>query len=148
MTEVLFVLTTIFAAYVVYVTVNDAKEQAKTGAAKTPAETPAEPIAAATPAPEASSAPLTPTPTPAPTPAASKKIAPKALAKKGLRDPNTGDVTTAYTNYRFTKRWIKDALVAEGLLDKVYKNNELDAEIEAAIKAALVKLESIEKYQP
>ena len=147
MTEVLFVLTTIFAAYVVYVTVNDAKEQAKTGAAKMPAETPAEPIAAATPAPEASSAPLTPTP--APTPAAAiKKIAPKALAKKGLRDPNTGDVTTAYTNYRFTKRWIKDALVAEGLLDKVYKNNELDAEIEAAIKAALVKLEGIEKYQP
>jgi len=53
-----------------------------------------------------------------------------------------------YSNYRFTKRWIKDALVTEGLIEKVYKNNELDATIEAAIKDALVKLEAIDKYKP
>jgi hypothetical protein len=37
-------------------------------------------------------------------------------------------------------------LVTEGLLDKVYKNDELNAEIEATIKGAVVKLEAIDKY--
>ena len=68
--------------------------------------------------------------------------------KKGLLDPKTGEVTTSYNNYRFTKRWIKDALVSEGLLTKVYKNNELEPAIEATIKAAIVKLEALEKYKP
>jgi hypothetical protein len=67
--------------------------------------------------------------------------------KKGLRDPKTGEVATSYNNYRFTKRWIKDALVSEGLLEKVYKNNELDAATEVAIKEALVKLEGMDKYR-
>ena len=67
--------------------------------------------------------------------------------KKGLRDPKTGEVATSYSNYRFTKRWIKEALVAEGLLEKVYKNNELDAAIEATIKDAVIKLEAIDKYK-
>ena len=65
-----------------------------------------------------------------------------------LVDPTTGEVATVYSNYRFTKRWIKDALVTEGLLDKVYKNTELDAPTEAAIKDAIVKLEAIDKYKP
>jgi hypothetical protein len=34
------------------------------------------------------------------------------------------------------------------LLEKVYRNNELDAPIEAKIKDALVKLEAIDKYKP
>jgi hypothetical protein len=38
--------------------------------------------------------------------------------------------------------------VAEGLVEKVYKNNELDAAIEAKIKDALVKLEALDKYKP
>jgi hypothetical protein len=38
-------------------------------------------------------------------------------------------------------------LVAEGLLEKVYKNNELDAEIETVIKDALIKLEALDKYK-
>jgi hypothetical protein len=34
------------------------------------------------------------------------------------------------------------------LLDKVYKNNELDPAIEVTIKEALIKLEAIDKYKP
>ena len=72
----------------------------------------------------------------------------KTNAKKGLLNPITGEVATTYSNYRFTKRWIKEALVTEGLLEKVYKNNELNADTEADIKAALAKLEVIDKYKP
>jgi len=67
--------------------------------------------------------------------------------KQGLKDPKTGDIATSYNNYRFTKRWIKEALVAEGLLDKVYKNDELNADSEAKIKAAIAKLEALDKYR-
>ena len=69
------------------------------------------------------------------------------IRDRGLKDPKTGDIATTYSNYRFSKRWIKEALVTEGLLEKVYKNNELNAEIEASIKAAIAKLESIEQYK-
>ncbi|WP_349432145.1 hypothetical protein Q9L42_004980 [Methylomarinum sp. Ch1-1] len=50
-------------------------------------------------------------------------------------------------NYRFTKRWVKEALVNEGLLDKIYKNNELDDATNAKIKTALDKLKAMDKYQ-
>ena len=76
--------------------------------------------------------------------------APEATAVKGagLKDPKTGEVATAYGNYRFAKRWIKEALVSEKLVDKVYKNDELNANVEAKIKAGIVKLEGMKKYQP
>jgi hypothetical protein len=67
--------------------------------------------------------------------------------KQGLKDPKTGDIATSYNNYRFTKRWIKEALVAEGLLDKVYKNDELNADSEAKIKVTIAKLEALDKYR-
>jgi len=38
-------------------------------------------------------------------------------------------------------------LVAEGLLDKVYKNDELNAELETKIKSAVLKLEANDKYR-
>jgi hypothetical protein len=37
--------------------------------------------------------------------------------------------------------------VTEGLLDKVYKNNELNADTETAIKQAIAKLEAMDKYR-
>jgi hypothetical protein len=51
-------------------------------------------------------------------------------------------------NYRFSKRWIKEILVTEGLLEKIYKNSELTDEVNGKIKQALVNLRGIEKYQP
>ncbi len=132
MSEALFILTVIFVAYVVYRTVNEQKEPS------TPKAKPEAPkVVAKQPMPEE--------------PATIKKNTSTAAirdsVKKGLREPKTGEVATSYSNYRFTKRWIKDALVTEGLLDKVYKNNELDAAIETTIKDALAKLEAMDKYK-
>jgi hypothetical protein len=189
MTEGLFILTTIFVAYVVYAIINEQKATAKSKApaAKPEARAAAvkeekpqvvvakeKPVAvkpavakAAAPKAAATKAAL---PKPTATTAAAPKVvvAPKAAAKPaattakpavakkapaasapsaGLKDPKTGEVTTAYSNYRFTKRWIKDALVAEGLLDKVYSANELNAATEAKIKTAIGKLEAMSKYK-
>ena len=171
MTEVLFILTTIFVAYVAYALVSEQKAAAKTKAPIAPpekkvvAEEQAKPKAVATKAkPAAAKAAVTKAAAPKPAasktaakPAATKTAAPKVAAKKattaataqaaGLKDPKTGEVAKTYSNYRFTKRWIKDALVAEGLLDKVYTTNELDTATEAKIKSAIAQLESMAKYQ-
>ena len=91
-------------------------------------------------------------PAPAKKPVVAAVPAPAAASNDfkgtGLKDPKSGEVATAYSNYRFTKRWIKEALVAEKLVDKVYKNDELNANIEAKIKAGLIKLEDMGKYKP
>ena len=64
-----------------------------------------------------------------------------------LRNPETGEVAKIPNNYRFSKRWIKEALVKEGFLDKIYKNNELNGESNAKIKQALAELQAMEKYK-
>ena len=147
MSEVLFILTTIFVAYVVYKTVNEQKASPKPSISKAKPEAPK--VVAEQIKPETIAEKDKPTKI---KPATIKKTTPIATnrdtVKTGLRDPKTGEVATTYSNYRFTKRWIKDALVTEGLLEKVYKNNELDATIEAGIKDAIVKLEAIDKYKP
>ena len=136
MSEVLFILTTVFVAYVVYTVVNDQKAPAKAAAKPIKQE---EPVKAA-PA-EQAAAPAKPAPAPAkPAPA-------QAVGKDELRNPKTGEVSKIQNNYRFTKRWIKEALVEEGLVEKVYKNNELDGAVEEKIKAALLKLEAMDKYK-
>ena len=147
MTEGLFILTVIFVAYVVYISVNDRKETSKSAIPKITPEIPKATAA------QLISEDVVKIKKPAPTkqiPIA--KNTPKAkiqtTVKKGLKNPITGGIATTYNNYRFTKRWIKDALVTEGLIEKVYKNTELDPAIEATIKEALVKLESIDKYKP
>jgi hypothetical protein len=144
MTEGLFILTTIFVAYVVYQVVNDQKSSSKSGTQEAVKKTvPVEPPKSQTAAKKEEPA--------APKPVVAEKTpvaAPSQTASKsGLRDPKTGEVSAAHTNYRFTKRWIKEALVAEGFLPKVYKNNELDADTEANIKTALAKLEAMDKYR-
>jgi len=181
MTEGLFILTTIFVAYVVYAIIAEQKATAKPAPAVKP-ETPtakpeAQVAAVAQPKPQVAvanekpavakaAAPKPAAPKAASAKPATKAVTPKTVAKPaaakaapakkaaaapakrtGLKDPKTGDVVTAYTNYRFTKRWIKDALVAEGLLDKVYTANELNPEAETKIKEAIGKLEAMDKYK-
>jgi hypothetical protein len=146
MTEVLFILTTIYVAYVVYTIADEQKsaatptikaEMPKQAATEEPVKaavtaTPATPIAQAKPVKDKAK----PTATIKPT-----------IAKASVRNPKTGEVSGVAANYRFAKRWIKEALVAEGLLDRIYKNNELDAPAEAAIKKALTALAALEKYR-
>ena len=151
MTEVLFILTVIFVAYVVYVVLNENKATPKSSEIKAKPVTPKE--VAEQPKPEAvvkvtKPSTIKPATIKKTTATATPTTTTQDAGKKGLRDPKTGEVATTYNNYRFTKRWIKDALVAEGLLEKVYKNNELNAAIEATIKEAIIKLEAIEKYKP
>ncbi len=150
MTEVLFILTTVFVAYVVYVIVNESKPNAKKTTQPEPQVTEqpvAKPEEVAIKVVKEKKPEVSKKTTPANTAKVTKAAVPATAGKKGLKDPSTGEVATTYSNYRFTKRWIKDALVAEGLLDKVYKNNELDAEVESKIKQAIAKLEEIEKYR-
>lgn len=177
MTEGLFILTTIFVAYIVYTIIGEQKATAKSHAPAAKAETPAaateqaKPQAAVSTEKPAAASKTAASKAAAPKAAATKATAPKAAAKPastkaapakaaaakkapavaaksaGLKDPKTGEVTTAYSNYRFTKRWIKDALVEEGLLEKVYAGKELNAETEAKIKEALGKLEAMDKYK-
>jgi outer membrane biosynthesis protein TonB len=202
MTEGLFILTTIFVAYVVYVIIGEQKATAKskTLAVKpetqvaaveqpkpqvsAPNEKPAslKPATAKTVAPKAAATKTVTPPVAAAKPAAAKSTSAKPVAAKpaapktaakpataraattakpaatkqapaatapsaGLKNPNTGEVAAAYHNYRFAKRWIKEALVSEGLLDKVYPANELNAEIDGKIKEAIAKLEAMDKYK-
>ncbi len=168
MEELIFVLLIIFVAYVVYKSGNEKKEAPKAEEPKKDLETD-NAVAEAKPAASVTAKKATPikpkvikkaTPKVAEIKVATPKVAeikvaeikvaaPKAVAaKKGLKNPLTGEVATSYANYRFTKRWIKDALVAEGLLDQVYKNADLTEAVEANIKAAITKLEALDNYKP
>ena len=141
MTEIFFVLIVIYAAYVIYSVVSDSKKarviddsaEALMSVVHTmppliPEKVKAQPLVK----------PVTKTVV---------KTAKSPATKTGLKNPVTGEIATSYANYRFMKRWIKEALVAEGLLEKVYKSSELNAEIEGGIKNAVARLESIERYQ-
>ena len=146
MTEILAVLTVAFAVYVLYEvfkTVSQSSDSQSgiqpkpTAQAPTPAPAPVEqPKAAAAPKSSAQ-------------PTAAKAATPAAAEEKTiiLRDPASGETTPVPTNYRFAKKWIKEALVAEGLLKKVYKNSELTGAANNTVKDALEKFKNIEKYQ-
>ena len=141
MGEVMFIVTVIFAAYVVYSVVGDTNKK----------DQPEESVAP----PKKTAARATAKPAPKPVARATEKAvtkpAPKPASSSGgskeVRNPATGETAIVQSNYRFTKRWIKDALVEEGLLDKVYKNSELDDAASAKVKDALAKFREMEKYQ-
>ncbi len=64
-----------------------------------------------------------------------------------LRNPLTGEISKANVSYLFTKRWIKEALVTEGLLDKVYSQHELNPELNNKVKQAFATLKTFPQYQ-
>ena len=109
---------------------------AKPAAAAKPAPAPAKPSA---PAKAAAKAPAKPK--------AAKASEAKVVLADDLKNPETGEVTPVPANYRFAKKWIKDALVEEKLLDRVYKPNELDDVASAKVKDALEALRALKKYQ-
>ena len=63
-----------------------------------------------------------------------------------FRNPETRETAANPSNYRFAKKWIKQAMVDEGLLDKVYKNKELKGATEKKVKEALNRFKQLEKY--
>ena len=63
-----------------------------------------------------------------------------------LKDPLTGEISPVPSNYRFAKKWIKEALVTEGLLNKVYKNSELTETVNSKAREALDQFKKLEQY--
>lgn len=141
MTEVLFILVAIIVAYVIYVIVSEQKTASTSAVSQAKPEKPVEAVKQSTPqsAPKIEKVAAVKS-----VGSATRKPEPATqnAGKRGLKNPNTDEVATTYSNYRFTKRWIKEALVAEGLLDKVYKNEELNAEIESEDKKRSIKARS------
>ena len=118
---VIFVLTVIFVAYIVYSVVEEDKTKKVVTQEQTKTDNPV----------------ITENST----------TAQKTLVRpKALRHPESGESAAVPSTYRFAKRWIKEALVSEGLLDKVYKNKELDADNTEKVKAALAEFKTLEKY--
>lgn len=63
------------------------------------------------------------------------------------RNPKTNELAPVPNNYRFAKRWIKKALVEEGLLGKIYRNNEMDGKNSRKVKKALDELAKLPQYR-
>lgn len=161
MTELLFIGITIFFIYVVFQVIGKQEEPGASKAEDNPAVAPelvkqepekqqAAPAAPVAVESKPVSKPATKAAKTAPAkkaPAAPAPASTPATAGDSVKNPKTGEVAKITGNYAFSKRWIKDALVEEGLLDKVYKNNELDAGTTAKIQAALQQLQAMSKYQ-
>lgn len=159
MLQVVAGLTVVFVGYVLYEVYKTVSSESKTGSQ---AKVPPPPAGTATrPTPTPATGEEAPAKSMAPSepkkPAAATKThetaavsrkpepieEPKALQ---LKDPATGESGPAPTNYRFAKKWIKEALVAEGLLDKVYKNADLDEAAGRKVRDALDTFKAIAKY--
>lgn len=149
MTELLFFVTIIFIAYAVYAALSNPGKSAPASTKQAPVQE-AKPEVAAEVKAAVVAEPRVAESKSEPAPKAEAAVKQPALAEKAgnsIRDPRTGEVATIPANYRFAKRWIKDALVEEGLLDKVYKNSELDDATSAKVKNAIEALKNMEKYQ-
>ena len=150
MTELLAVLTAIFVVYALYevfATVSQSGDGLKKTVADSRVAPPPAPLNQATPA-SAPAAVTTQAPPVAVAATPAKTAEPAAEADKhlSLRNPVTGEVSPVPSNYRFAKKWIKEALVAEGLLGKVYKNSELTEVLNLRAKEAIDKFKHLEKY--
>ncbi len=147
MTELLAVLTSIFVVYALYevfATVSQSGDGlVRTVADSRPAPRPA-PVRQSAAAPAAAAAQSA---TVAATPPKQAKPVAEPDKHLNLRDPKTGDLSPAPSNYRFAKKWIKEALVAEGLLPKVYKNSELTETLNLKAKEAIEQFKHLEKFQ-
>ena len=79
---------------------------------------------------------------------ATKQAAPKIeLRTVMMKNPATGEEAKVAGSYRMVKRWIKEALVEEGLLEKIYKNNELDDAAKVVVTEALSIIKALDKYK-
>ncbi|MCF7969687.1 MAG: hypothetical protein K9L22_00785 [Methylococcaceae bacterium] len=162
MSEVFFILTVIYVAYVVFIVVDDdniePSKAANPGAvafkqATTPQKTPV--VAQATEE-KTSPAPIVKpleikaeAVAEATKPTINKLAAPKIeLRTVIMKNPETGEEAKVANNYRMVKRWIKEAMVTEDLLDKVYKNTDLDDVAQVKVATALSIIKAMDKYKP
>lgn len=125
MSEIIFILVTVYVAYVVYVVVNDNKASVAEKHEEVVVDAMIEAV----------------------NPGAAVEVTNTTVASDEVRNPKTGEISKIPNNYRFGKRWIKEALVSEGLLEKIYKNSELNEEVDAKIQQALIALSALENYK-
>jgi hypothetical protein len=159
MAELLFIATTVFVAYVLFVVLADKKVSPEAAKVETPNPHTAEAEkidasveeAVVTPAVTESVVIAERKPSRSKATATKKSLTAESLSDTAeidnLKNPATGEIIRVPANYTFAKRWIKDALVAEGLLDKVYKSNELDDAAQVKIHQALEQLKALDKYK-
>ena len=159
MFEIFLIILVIYVAYLIYST-KDENEQidksVKVDAsstdkpivvelkAKVPKKSPVKPkkaVAKNKPGPEAGQ-------TKPAKPKVNKTAAPKIeLRTVEMKNPKTGEQAKVANNYRMVKRWIKEALVEEGLLEKIYKTNEMDDAAKAEVAKALSIIKAMDKYK-
>jgi hypothetical protein len=154
MTELLAVLISAFVVYVLYeifktvsesdLAAGGAGARTATHAGKTAqpavlAEPKPAPAILHKPIPQAAIVQAESKPQPKPAPAPAPKVA-------VLRNPLTGEESPVPGNYRFAKKWIKEAMVAEGLLKKVYKNSELTEAVSPKVKEAIEQFKQLPQY--
>ena len=146
MIEGFFVVLVIFIAYMVYTIVIQPKKAASEAEALKPKSQPKKASSAksAKPAAKVATKPIAKEQVKQSTPAKANSEIAEAVSV--LRNPKTKETSNVPNNYRFAKRWIKEALVEEGLLDKIYKNNELDGAASEKVKVAIGQLKTIKKY--
>ncbi len=160
MSEVFFVLTVIYIAYVIYgvsddeVQIDQPTKPDIASTKKSPVPPEEVEVARKSPAkPQESTAKSTPdkavAKTGSPTEAKIKKTAaPKIeLRTVEMKNPKTGEQAKVANNYRMVKRWVKEALVEEQLLEKIYKNSELDDEAKVKVAKALSIIKAMDKYK-
>lgn len=77
-----------------------------------------------------------------------KTAAPKIeLRTVTMKNPKTDEQAKIANNYRMVKRWVKEALVEEGLLEKIYKTNEMDDAAKIKVAKALSIIKAMDKYK-
>jgi hypothetical protein len=158
-TTILLILAVVVVGYVLYavfaskapdyMTAKSSELEEREPEIRAGIEAESEPSAPADEPPEkAEMAPLTQAQAESPAAASEEKSAATEPAKiTEFRNPETGETAANPSNYRFAKKWIKQAMVEEGLLDKVYKNKELKGATEKKVKEALNRFKELEKYQ-
>lgn len=154
MSEVFFILTVVYVAYIVSTVTEAEKQIEKPAKTKDISDTDKSPnseqiktekLASAAPKKvvtgKAKLAKAT-------KPKVNAKAAPKIeLRTVEMKNPKTGEQAKIASNYRMVKRWVKEALVEEGLLEKIYKTNEMDEAAKATVSEALSIIKAMDKYK-
>lgn len=153
MSEFVFILTVIFIAYIVFEDENDGKQGINkkihdVNPLNPPVEKTVTAETTATATNSGSQKKTRPVQPVQSKPKVNKLAAPKIeLRTVVMKNPATGEEVKVSSNYRMVKRWVKEALVEEGLLEKIYKNNELDDSTKLIVAQALSIIKAMDKYK-
>ena len=155
MTEFFFILAVIFIAYMVFNKNKSddgqsphSKEQDGSTLNPPGNKTAKAEITTTKPTPAKKTQAVKPKPKTRPKAKATKQAAPKIeLRTVIMKNPATGEEAKVAGSYRMVKRWIKEALVEEGLLEKIYKNNELDDAAKVVVAEALSIIKAMDRYK-